>query len=100
MSESDFVLNATGPLKSSNFNDNQVLADEGEIMLKKIINRWRIRWRKSQPTSAVPPGHVRQMVTQRLHERELFLDEVRGQLRQLEASVDELTDTIHSMQKF
>ncbi len=53
------------------------------------------RWKKRN--AQVPTGSVRTLVAERLREQELFLGEVREQLLDLEASIDELTDTIRSM---
>jgi hypothetical protein len=55
------------------------------------------RWKKRRTLHQLPKGDVRLLVTERLREREQFLNEVKEQLHELETSVDELTDTIRSM---
>lgn len=70
------------------------VADQNGLMrFFRIYQRWKRRHTPHQ----LPVGSVRVLVTERLRERELFLGEVRGQLLDLEASIDELTDTIRSM---
>lgn len=86
-------MNDTDTLLDSVHNTTATIDSGG---LSRFLRIYR-RWKKRHSLYQLPSGSVRLLVTERLHERELFLHDVRKQLLELETSVDELTETIRSM---
>lgn len=85
-------MNDTGTVDS--VPENATRVDTGGLLR---LFRFYQRWKRRNVFHHSPTGSIRLAVAERLHERELFLEEVRGQLLDLEESIDELTETIHSM---